>query len=184
MEKIKECTKCGVEKPYSAFYPDSRATDGLRSACRTCVLDDTRNRNLGDPEKRKQIVKSSYLRRKADNFLTVDGWARRSYLRIGRRARAKGVPFQMTPEDIIAAWPSDGLCPILGVPLNISSDEFLNPSVDRLIPDKGYVTGNIAVIATRANTIKNSGSVEEHQRIVDWMTQKLRTSFEPFTWVP
>lgn len=36
MDGNKTCTKCGEEKPLTAFGPDKRKNDGRKSACRAC----------------------------------------------------------------------------------------------------------------------------------------------------
>ena len=36
-----------------------------------------------------------------------------------------------------------------------------SPSVDRIIPSKGYVKGNVVVISLKANTIKETSSLKE-----------------------
>ena len=33
---MKTCTKCGIEKPLSEYYKDSRAKGGLQSRCKSC----------------------------------------------------------------------------------------------------------------------------------------------------
>ena len=35
-DKMKRCTKCGVEKPFSEFHKDKRTKTGLRSKCNSC----------------------------------------------------------------------------------------------------------------------------------------------------
>jgi hypothetical protein len=35
---MKTCTKCGVDKPFTDFHSEKRARDGLRSACKDCIL--------------------------------------------------------------------------------------------------------------------------------------------------
>jgi hypothetical protein len=34
--KLKKCTKCCKEKPYSAFTKDKQKSDGYRSDCKEC----------------------------------------------------------------------------------------------------------------------------------------------------
>lgn len=73
------------------------------------------------------------------------------------RAKKLGLPFTITPDDVKSAWPEDGNCPALGIPLsrNVGKGPSPNsPSLDRLIPELGYVPGNIAIISMRANLIK------------------------------
>jgi hypothetical protein len=84
-----------------------------------------------------------------------------------RRAKKQNVPFDITIDDIIIP----NYCPVLGIPLfQGSKDEMYNsPSLDKIIPELGYVKCNIAVISHRANTIKNNGTAEEHRKIAQWL---------------
>ncbi|NBY58578.1 MAG: hypothetical protein EBQ52_00100 [Synechococcaceae bacterium LLD_019] len=47
-----------------------------------------------------------------------------------------------------------------------------SPSLDKFIPEKGYVKGNIQVVSWRANWLKNNGTVEEWIRIAKWCQQE------------
>lgn len=66
-------------------------------------------------------------------------------------------------------WPTH--CPILGIELDYFNDFRAenSPSFDQVIPDKGYVKGNVQIISYRANRIKNDGSAEEHMKIAEWL---------------
>jgi hypothetical protein len=85
---------------------------------------------------------------------------------IRHRAKKNGTPFSITKEDVIV--PST--CPILGIPLFYSHEDHSpnSPSIDRIIPDKGYVPGNIQVISMRANTIKHNATFLELVRVGEW----------------
>ncbi len=88
---------------------------------------------------------------------------------VKRRAIKKDIPFDITEED----FEIPDVCPVLGIPLEtgIGAGRPLDnsPSIDRLIPELGYVRGNIFIISQRANMIKNCGTIEEHRLIADWM---------------
>lgn len=92
----------------------------------------------------------------------------RSYVLAAKgRANRQGVPFDLSTEDII--FPE--FCPILGIPL-ISKEGGRTdntPSLDRVIPSKGYVKGNVRIISWRANRLKNDASLEELIKIVEYM---------------
>ncbi len=62
-------------------------------------------------------------------------------------------------------------CPILGIRLQISGIRGLagSPTLDRLVPRKGYVRRNVAVISHKANRIKSDGTAAEHAAIAKWM---------------
>jgi len=83
------------------------------------------------------------------------------------RANRQGVPFDLTEEDVV--FPE--FCPILGIPLLFSKGGRTNntPSLDRIIPEKGYTQGNVRVISWRANRLKNDATLEELEKLVDYM---------------
>jgi transposase-like protein len=75
-----------------------------------------------------------------------------------QRAVRKGLPFSITPEDVLRAFPDDGCCPITKEPFKRGSGKVVPTSMtlDRIVPELGYVPGNIAVISHLANTIKQN----------------------------
>lgn len=84
------------------------------------------------------------------------------------RARAAGVPFILSVQDIVV--PSH--CPILGLPLfqvlGKKGGGDNSPSLDRVIPEKGYVPGNIIVISNRANRLKSDATIAELRDIASF----------------
>lgn len=81
-----------------------------------------------------------------------------------------GVPFNLTAEDLVIP----ARCPILGIPIAVQQLGKRQPhdnslSLDRIIPELGYVKGNVAVISQRANRIKNDGTAAELRAIAEWM---------------
>jgi len=82
------------------------------------------------------------------------------------RANAAGVPFELDPKELQV--PS--FCPVLGIEL-FWGDRISNntPSLDRVIPAKGYTKDNVRVISMRANRLKNNASVEELEKILQYM---------------
>lgn len=95
------------------------------------------------------------------------------------RSRRKNLPFSITPQDIKDVWPSDNRCPVLGIPLVIHVGENGlagrdSPSLDRIIPSKGYVQGNIAVLSLQANSMKvDCCDPESFRRLAAWLESKL-----------
>lgn len=72
-----------------------------------------------------------------------------------QRAVKFNVPFNLTVEDILIPE----FCPILGVKLQFNTDHA--PSLDRIIPELGYTKGNVMVVSTKANLMKNNASKDE-----------------------
>ena len=81
------------------------------------------------------------------------------------RAKKNNLPFNLELDDI--AIPDT--CPLLGI--KIESNNFRNspnnPSLDKIIPEKGYIKGNVWVISNRANTLKNDASLQELELLVE-----------------
>lgn len=100
-------------------------------------------------------------------------WAVATQHRTKKRAAKQELPFNLTTKYILSLCTD--VCPVFGVELNYSGNGTIcpnSPSVDRLVPEKGYVIGNIAVISHRANVIKNSADSSEVQKVLEWMKKK------------
>jgi hypothetical protein len=86
--------------------------------------------------------------------------------RVKRRAKERGLAFDLTAECIIIP----AVCPVLGIPLTIgkgsASDN--SPELDRIDNRKGYVKGNVIVVSRRANRIKNDATVAELEKIASF----------------
>lgn len=80
------------------------------------------------------------------------------------RATRRGLPFDITPEDIVIPE----VCPVLGIKLHLGSKGFdpNSPSVDRVDGNKGYVKGNVRIISMRANKLKSDATLEELEAVV------------------
>lgn len=83
------------------------------------------------------------------------------------RARVHGVPFSITPDNICIPQ----FCPVLGIPLIVGEGLFTDnsPSLDRFKPSLGYVPGNVYVISYRANRLKSNATIDELQRVLNYM---------------
>jgi len=81
------------------------------------------------------------------------------------------LPFNIELSDLVIPE----TCPILGIPLRIDENGLkrtrsdYSPTIDRVIPSKGYVKGNVAIISLRANRKKQDSSIEEVEHILAYM---------------
>jgi len=82
---MKRCSMCGVEKPRHEFHRHSYASDGLRSACRTCTNDRQRGPDRRDPEKRRKQRRADKRRLRETDPQKY--WAQKNAE--NRRARAR-----------------------------------------------------------------------------------------------
>ena len=81
-----------------------------------------------------------------------------------QRAKKNNLPFSITEQDIKDVWPIDNKCPALDIEFIIGGHDTMNydsPSLDRIIPNKGYVKGNIQIVSALANGIMSNATPEQ-----------------------
>lgn len=107
---------------------------------------------------------------------TRDRWRgtpRQLLARAQARARRYSIEFNLTEQDInIPEY-----CPALGIRFTTKSvrgGHDASPSLDRLIPELGYVPGNVRVISKRANKIKTDATLEEIRAVCSWLEAELK----------
>lgn len=99
---------------------------------------------------------------------------------IKRRAKTFDIPLNIDHKFLCNIAPN--VCPVFGFPLrwghgnaevkgHVGDD---SPSLDRIIPENGYVKGNVAWISMRANQIKSSATERELYAVADWLHQKTK----------
>ena len=90
------------------------------------------------------------------------------------RARSHGLCFTIKETDIVI--PTH--CPVFGTKLGRvgTGKQKSAPSLDRFIPKKGYVPGNVAVISHAANRLKNNATLAQIAALYRYMR---RHSQEP-----
>lgn len=126
---------------------------------------------VNDPEKKREYAQrpSTIAGRKAGYRRNLAA----SLFQLARqRAKRKGLPFAITVADIIVPE----FCPVLGVKLEIGTGcmQRCSPTLDRVIPELGYVPGNVAVISLRANTMKQDATAAELRVLADWIDNHTR----------
>lgn len=97
------------------------------------------------------------------------------YLQNARsRAKRDNVPFDLTLQDLIDVATDE--CPVFHTPfvwgasgLGKGRTRPDSPTLDRILPELGYVKGNVAFLSYRANRIKDNGTMQEHYDIADWI---------------
>ena len=81
--------------------------------------------------------------------------------RVKRRAKKNKVAFDLTVHDI-PDIPEK--CPVLGIvlcPNEKAGPLDTSPSLDRIVPERGYVKGNVRVISNRANRLRADATSKE-----------------------
>ena len=157
MSEGKVCSSCKEWKLFYMFSKRLAAIDKHNARCKECeALYSAAYRNTPKGKETKALWNAK-------------NWERRRVKDAKNRARYLKIPFNLTTEYIKSITPSDMICPALGIQMKVGGD-YKNsmiraPSLDRLIPELGYVKGNIAVVSTRANIIKRDATPEELMKV-------------------
>lgn len=91
------------------------------------------------------------------------------------RSKKSGIPCSITLEHLRAIAPTK--CPILGIKLTYGTDKGssrtgaidTSASLDRRIPELGYIPGNVSIISQKANLMKSNASKKDLLRIARWV---------------
>lgn len=160
----KICSRCKTEKDKSEFHKSNITKDKLQAFCKIC------NSQATTPERRKFYNERRQERRQNPDYKQNEYNKGKQY-RINyrekylfksakERCKKKNIPFNITIEDIIIPE----YCPILKIKLTkgeMSKKDWNAPSIDKIVPELGYVKGNIMVISLKANVMKNNATKEE-----------------------
>ena len=114
----------------------------------------------------------------------------KKYLNNARnRAKRDSVPFDITYEYLESIATDE--CPVYGIVFEWGSSNLGKgktkencPTLDRILPDKGYVKGNVAFISYKANRIKDNGTMQDHYAIADWIWERINAEQKESTSVP
>jgi hypothetical protein len=128
------------------------------------------NIEINSQKVKRETRKANHYKKYGDKTQSLYSEKRRKFSNKKYNAKRTGREFTISFSDL--DWPD--ICPILGIPLDYLSDNVSenSASIDQIIPDKGYIPGNVVIISWRANRIKNNGSSDEHFKIAQWLQNK------------
>jgi hypothetical protein len=153
----KTCCRCKQDKPKIEFYKTQSSHSGVAPWCRECD------------------IQSKYAVQSQLNEIVS---------RAKSRAKELNLPFNITKEYILTLFDdiNNPTCPALGIPMRwreygVKKDNYMDsPSLDRLIPELGYVVGNVAVISLHANMIKTNATYQDIHKVAKWLEEQVLTS--------
>lgn len=161
---IKEC----IEKHDNNYYNNLDFTK--LKTCSCCKLDLTLNNFNKHAKQPDGFTYSCKLCIKKLNYTKGINLAYHK-----SRAKKRGIDFNITSKDLYLPK----YCPILEIELNYYNTNQLDnsPSVDRIDNTKGYIKGNVIIISSLANAMKNRASFDE-LRLFSKNMNKLITNYE------
>jgi hypothetical protein len=153
---IKPCTTCLIEKPLTEFHKAKRESDGYCDTCKDCKKIYRKNYYLNHKE--KELSRNDRYRENNIEKTMI--------FHAKLRAKESNYPFDITEEDI--KIPST--CPVFDIPLFRGKGYMCDnsPSLDKIIPEKGYVKDNIIIISWKANRLKNNALIGDLEKIVNF----------------
>lgn len=200
------CSKCKIDKDSLAFSKDKHNITGFQKACKECrkviqqisyvknrekILEKKSTFKLTNPD----LYKKYRSNRKENIYLSYHNFGAslidNMYYNARTRAINNNLEFNISKDDIVIP----DICPVIKKPFYIDDTSQVNnkysPSLDRIIPDKGYIKGNVRVISTIANFSKNKFQINDlikvyyfyinglcynsiiHNTMLDYIAQKL-----------
>lgn len=120
----------------------------------------------------KDVVKAY---QKTDKYKTyIRNYYDKNWLKIclsqaKRRAKAKGLEFDIIESDLIIPK----TCPILEIEIKTDrKSKSCSPSLDRIDNTKGYTKDNVAIISNKANVHKSDLSIKEVENLLRYMKKE------------
>lgn len=156
---MKICTSCKKKLSKENFRKINRSNwQGLYPQCKSCE---------------NTLMQARYINNPIPQML--------SNAKI--RAKQKGVDFNLTSKYLKKIFPKNNKCPITGLNFQFGykDKEKINknnsPSLDRIIPSKGYVEGNVMVISDLMNRMKQDSTYEDIEKLYNFY-KKLKINNE------
>lgn len=165
------CNKCKQIKDITEFY----TTQLWCKVCQKKYVTEWRRKNPEKVQKYVERIDKLEARTYNTNYrrrIRIINPAKEIWRSAKWRAKKLNIPFEIQVSDI--QIPTH--CPILGIQLkfdNRGQGHADSPSLDKIDPRKGYIKGNIMVISNKANTMKNGWTLEELERVVEYMRKHL-----------
>jgi archaellum component FlaC len=112
----------------------------------------------------KQIIDGN---REKDLYrlINIEKWLTNS---ARKRARKNNIEINIDADYIRSIWPLDNKCPIIHDTFIFGKDVVSDYSatIDRIDNNKGYIKGNVRIIANKANVVKSKATLEELEFIL------------------
>ena len=83
-----------------------------------------------------------------------------------KRAKEQNLLYNLDEDYIKSIFPLDNCCPVFGIKF-IYADKMKTASLDKIIPELGYVKGNVQILSKKANTIKSNYTIQELIEVID-----------------
>jgi hypothetical protein len=159
---VKQCSKCKIKKKNSEFAFHVGSKDKLQAYCKPC----------------KTVYNTDYR-------ATKEGYIKQTLLSSKARAKNKKVNFNLDIKYLHSI--ATDKCPVFNVDLKYASSQkgagyadTHAAALDRVIPELGYVKGNVVFISNWANSIKSDATEVQLYAVADWLHEKRKEVLNAF----
>jgi hypothetical protein len=169
---LRECSRCGQQLPITHFQAQPYRNGQRRRQCRVCRQVTVEAWRLRHKEYDNEHKREYRLKRITANPVLEMLKGAQS------RAKKQGIPFDLTLSDLVVPV----ACPVLGIVLSKRHGKGscpASPSLDRVIPDHGYVRGNVHIISMRANRLKSNATIDDLEAVLAYMKRVTSSPSRP-----
>lgn len=181
-QKFTRLTVLGMSKqrsPQNEILWDCLCDCGTKRKLTTRSLKCGNSRSCGCLRRQLQSGENNHQARKNiercnGRFIpSTDEWYQ-SAERIKNASKTRGIKFGFNSSAELALYLKDiapPKCPIFGTRFKKGAGrpQDQSPSVDKIIPSKGYVRGNIQIISHLANRMKNDATPKQLKQFAQWI---------------
>lgn len=169
MGRFKVCRRCGINKPYSEYYVNSKGN--RPSKCKDCAKAVSAKQRKENPEGMKLSFKNWREENRGKALVTVAKY----------RAKVRGLEFNLRAENIQSRI-NLGVCELTGIPFDLKNPRSWNaPSLDRIDSGKGYTEDNVRVVLYSVNVMANTWGHHKILEISSAIVKKRNTDSEMFS---
>lgn len=192
----KICNKCNELKSFKEFCKNKECKNGRCNLCKKCFNIYNNNRRRGNQEYLKDRREAYHNAQNTTwhklhiRLKLIERTEKKPYhnrAKIMRRgicvAKNKGIPADLeyfTIDKITKMLMESPYCICCRRKLDVNSkfDKIKHddsPTLDRFIPELGYIQRNVSILCWRCNNLKRDANINELRKIVDWMKVKSLT---------
>jgi len=165
---MRTCSKCKTEQPDSEFRADMRDKQ-----CKTCKREyqrELRRKGYKPSGKNKRLAEMTPEKRKLWDLMVARCTDVQARIR-----RYKVAGDKPKPEQLIALWHKQGgCCALTGKPMSLDTGSHWVASVDKIVPDIGYVEDNMQLAAWCANRAKGDMTLDEFESMCFDVVRKVQ----------
>lgn len=174
----KVCRDCGRELPLGRFYKNGT---GYRPECKECTLKAISERRSRDVEASRAKERERYHKNRDKGIASMKKYRAKlkdtNYFKFFIMNKKKavlrdGILWDLDEEYLRSIF--TGVCPVFGCAIHVGGiKDDCKAELDRLVPSKGYVKGNVRWISRRANRIKSDATIDELKKILKYMGEQI-----------